>query len=107
MLTVVASCLLQLQEGEPDRHMLRGLVAHETQITRLEFASSSLSRQYRSVARQQLGYKQLSTLTALRHLDAMEMPALKPGDWRALERLQQLTTLAIPLRVCLCLPCML
>ena len=103
-LTDVASHLMQLRGGEPEADVLRGLVAHETQITRLKLGSSSLPPQYRSVARQQLRYEQLGTLTALRHLDAMELPAPKPSDWRALQRLHQLTTLALPLRVCLCIP---
>ena len=91
---------MQLREDEPEQDVLQGLVEHETQITRLEFASISLPRHYRSVAREQLSYEQLGRLTALRHLDAMDQPAPKPSDWRALQRLHQPTTLALPVRVC-------
>lgn len=76
--------LLQRQVGQPYWDVL----AHETQITHLAL---ELPDDDPSPVLQQLG-----SLTALRHLDAWGLTEPKPSDCRALERLQWLTTLAIP-----------
>ena len=76
--------------------MLRGLLAHETQMTHLHLPWSGLPRDDLSAV-----YQQLGSLTALRHLCAMDLPEPQPRDCRALQRMQQLTMLVVPLRVCL------
>lgn len=76
--------------------MLRRLLAHETQLTRLE------TPRWRGLPWDDLStvYQQLGSLTALRHLAAWKLPVPTSSDCRALKGLQQLTTLAIPLQVC-------
>jgi hypothetical protein len=78
--------------------VLRGLLAHETQMTHLHLPWSGLPRDDLSTV-----YQQLGGLTALGHLCAMDLPEPKPSDCRALQQMQQLTMLVIPLRVRL--PC--
>lgn len=92
--------MMQLQEGEPERDVLRGLLAHQTQMTHLHLPRSGLPRDDMSTV-----YQQLGSLTALKHLGAMDLPEPQPRDCHALRRMQQLTMLVIPLRVCL--PCLL
>ena len=75
-------------------------VCHSTQEDILHLPWSGLPRDDMSKV-----YQQLGSLTALRHLCAMDLPKPEARDCRALQRLQQLTTLVIPLRVCL--PCLL
>jgi hypothetical protein len=70
--------------------MLRGLLAYETQLTRLEF--EKLAGDYATA----LKIRQLSSLTALQHLDLPDLPALTPRDCRAVAKLQQLTMLGLP-----------
>ena len=76
--------------------MLRGMLAHETQMTHLHLPWSGLPRDDLSAV-----YQQLGSLTALRHLCAMDLPEPRPRDCRALQRMRQLTMLVVPLRVCL------
>jgi hypothetical protein len=74
--------------------VLRGLLAYETQLTKLELPSHPTVPEDMSAIHQQLG-----SLTALRHLDVYKawwVPKPTPSDCRALGRLHQLTTLAMP-----------
>ena len=66
------------------------VLARETQLTRLELPLHYLPRDDLPKI-----YQQLGSLTALRHLDAWGSTEPKASDCCALERLQQLTTLAI------------
>ena len=75
---------------------MRGLLANETQMTHLHLPWSSLPREDLSTV-----YQQLGSLTSLRHLCAMDLPEPTPRDCRALQRMRQLTTLVVPLQVCL------
>ena len=59
--------------------MLRGLLAHETQMTHLHLPRSGLPRDDLSTA-----YQQHGGLTALKHLCAMDLPEPKPSDCRTL-----------------------
>lgn len=88
---------MQLREGEAPRDVLRRLLAHETQLTRLELPHCKLPKDDLSMV-----YQQLGSLTALRHLDtgnSWDLPEPQPSDYRALGRLQQLTALVIPFRM--------
>jgi hypothetical protein len=88
--------LTQLQEGEPERDVLRGLLAHETRMAHLHLPWSGLPRDDLSTT-----YQQLGSLPAIRHLCGMDLPEPKLRDCRTLQRMQQLTMLVIPMRVCL------
>ena len=86
--------LTQLQEGESAQELLWGLLANETQMTHLHLPWSGLPRDDLSTV-----YQQLGGLTALRNLGGMNVLEPKHGDCCALQRLQQLTMLVIPLQV--------
>lgn len=83
--------LMQLRPDEEVDDMLRRLLAHERQLTRLDVGGSWIP--YRGG---ELKVKQLSSLTALRHLNTYGMPPLGRSDCRAVGGLTQLTMLEIP-----------
>ena len=80
---------MQLRPDEKVEDMLQRLLAHERQLTRLEIDGWI---PYRGG---ELTLQHLSSLTALRHLDAFGMDPLTPSDCRAVGGLTHLTTLGV------------
>ena len=79
--TCCCTRLTQLQEGEPERDVLRGLLAHETRMAHLHLPWSGLPRDDLSTV-----YQQLGSLPAIRHLCGMDLPEPKPRDCCTLHR---------------------
>lgn len=80
---------MQLRPDETVENTLQRLLTHERQLTRLEIDGWI---PYRG---EELTLKHLSSLTALRHLDAFGMDPLTPNDCHAVGGLTHLTTLGI------------